>query len=127
MAAIKPRDHQQGDGLLIYTYIALTIGLIGLIVFYSIPVYLTAYDVNDALQGVAHDKNLKRANASVVQNNLRKRLHTNDVRGIKAKDLKIVSTRNGRKLILKFNMERHLFYNIGIHYHFKKTAVLPSS
>ncbi|GEM_PF-4286140 len=118
---------QCGEGWFSFLYVLITLGLFGLFVFYSVPVYMTAYAVNDALHGAAQDKNLRGAGVRKIHDDLNKRLRTNYVDSVTADQLKITQVPSGRKLQIKYGVNKHFLFNIGFHYHFKESAVLPGN
>lgn len=118
---------QRGEGWFGFLYVLVTLGLAALFVFYSVPVYMTAYAVNDALHGAAKDQNLRGAGYRRIRDNVGKRLRTSYVDSISADQLKIIKVPTGRKLQIEYSVNKHFLFNVGIHYHFDESAVLPDN
>lgn len=118
---------QLGEGWFGIFYVLVTLGLFGLFVTYSVPVYMTAHAVDEALSGAAHDPDLRGAGYRTIHRSVEKRLYTSYVDNVSADKLRISKVPQGRKLEIEYSVTRPFLFNVGLRYSFHKSAVMPTS
>lgn len=118
---------QTGSGWIGFLYLLATLTVLGLVAMYSIPVYMTAYSVDEALQAVAHNPDFRDASKRELHKSIAKQLRVNYAESVPTDNFTIEKIADGRRLRLEYSVNRHLMFNVGLRYHFDKSAVLPSN
>lgn len=117
---------QLGEGWFGIFYVLVTLGLFGLFVIYSVPVYMTAHAVDEALAGAAHDPDLRGAGYRTIHRSVGKRLRTSYVDDVSADKLRITKVPQGRKLEIEYSVSRPFLFNVGLRYTFHESAIMPA-
>lgn len=127
MRRIGMSETQLGEGWFGFLYVLVTFGLFGLFLIHSVPVYITANAVDEAIAGAAHDPDLRGAGYRAIHRSVEKRFHTSYVDNVSADKLRIIKVPGGRKLEIEYSITRPFLFNVGLHYTFHKFAIMPAS
>lgn len=125
------RSHRMGRQQLGMTtwgllYVLVTLGLIGIAVVKSVPVYLNAYEVRTALDWAASQPELRGASAMDIQQRIQRRFSSGYVSNLSGRDIAVQRVDGGRLLSVDYEVRRPLFFNIALTYSFSEQARLPN-
>lgn len=120
------RRSQQGMTMWSWLYVLVTLGIIGIAVVKSVPVYLNAYEVRTALTWAASQPELRGASAMKIQNRIQRRFSSGYVNNLTGRDIAIRRVDGGRLLSVDYEVRRPLFFNIALTYSFSEQARLPN-
>ncbi|MES1925451.1 DUF4845 domain-containing protein [Salinisphaera sp. T31B1] len=118
------RSRQRGMTLWSLLYVLITLGLIALVAVKSLPVYLNAYDVRQAIEWAGAEPDLVSASAPAIQQAIQRRFDAGYVDNIHGRDVAVTKVAGGREISLAYEVRRPLLFNISLVYSFSESARL---
>ncbi len=116
---------QWGMTIWSWMYVLGTLGLIFLVLIKNVTVYTNNYDIRNALTWASNQPELYNASAHEIQSRIQRRFDSGYVRNIKGRDVKIKRVKEGRRLQVKYEVRKPLFYNVILLFDFDETALIP--
>lgn len=116
---------QRGMTLWSWLYVLATLGLILLVGIKSVPVYMNNYDIRTALVWAAKQPELESASAHEIQSRIQRRFDSGYVRNINGRDISVKRVKDGRRLEVKYEVRKPLFYNIELLFSFDESSLVP--
>ncbi len=121
-------DHHEQRGMTLWSwlYVLITLGLIGIVVVKSVPVYLNAYDVRATLTWAASQPELRDVSAMTIQQRIQRRFDSGYVDNLSGRDVAIQRVDGARLLSVDYEVRRPLFFNLALVYSFSEQARLDN-
>lgn len=92
----------------------------------SVPVYLTNYEIHEALEWAAHQPHLHDASENEIHDALARRFNVGYINIIDSEDVKIKRVDKGRRLSVSYHKNIWLFNNLYLHFKFDNKVLMPT-
>ena len=114
---------QHGMTIIGILLLLVVLGFMALVAMKVVPMYIQLYTIKSTVESIRNEPQLAQMSATEIQNALQKRFEIGYVDKIRARDLKIANTPEGRVLNLAYIDEQALFY--GLYAVLKVDEVVP--
>lgn len=118
---MKSLQQQRGVGITGFALISIVVCFALLFAFKLIPAYLEHLSVSQSMSGLKNEENLPVDSTEAkiaIRKALQRRFDINDVRQIKARQVQIISTREGFDVVADYEVTVKIFADIDIVLHF---------
>lgn len=108
MASIK----QRGITMLSFVMVLIVIVLFGVVAMNLFPVYSEGFSVHSAMKSVASEPNAANISLPAAQKSLQRHFDIDYVDSVQGRDAKIIREKGTNKLVMTYEVRKHLFYNL---------------
>lgn len=115
---LASRQRQQGLGLLGWLTILGIFGIFTLVGIKSMPVYMNHFKVASIMKWAASQPNFETANPIEIQRGIDRRFDIDMVNHVVAKDVKVITSKNGKEILIKYEVRIPMVYNVDFVYKF---------
>jgi hypothetical protein len=115
---VATRQQQRGMGLLTWLVVLAVFGIFTLVGVKSMPVYMNHFKVASIMKWAASQPNFESANPVEIQKGIDRRFDVDMVKHIVAKDVKVVTDKKGKQIMVKYEVRVPMIYNIDFVYKF---------
>jgi len=105
-------------------FILILVGFVGYIFVKAVPAYIEAYGVEDVVNSLKKEVDLKDKSKEDIYKVIQKRFEVNDIRSVRKDDIKIQKTPGEVSVTIDYEARVPLFSNIELALSFHKSAVV---
>ena len=98
--------------------------LVAYIIMRAAPAYIEAFSVNDVMNSIKREPDLKEKSRDEIYTIIKKRLDVNEIHNVGKEDIIIKKTTNDVTVNIDYEVKVPLFWNIALALSFQKSAVL---
>lgn len=114
-------NQQRGVSMWGWLIILILVIFFGILTVKVMPVYVGYFKVGTTVEQLMNETQMPSMSRHEVKTSLRKRFDISRITAIDSKDLSVSKSSNQIKIKLDYTVKKHLFFNISVLMHFKKT------
>ncbi len=115
------RHQQKGASMLGWLILGALVIFFGILVVKMAPAYLDYGTITTSIEEVLHDSRINVMSVGDIEERISKHLNINNVETINADQLDITKNGGQIRVVLDYNVKKHLFYNVSVVMHFEHT------
>lgn len=116
---------QRGATMWTWMAVLAVIGFAGLVAAKVVPIYLNAFSVRSAVEGLAEDPALRGVGREELRATLFKRLEVNNISDVKRENVKFSDVAGGTEVVVEYEVRTNIIGNFDGVAHFREQAVVP--
>ena len=103
---------QRGITLMSFVLVLIVIVLFAVVAMNLFPVYSEGFSVHSSMKSVAKEPNAAAKGLPELQSSLQRHFDIDYVDSVKGKDATVIRDKGGNILQMKYEVRKHLFYNL---------------